>query len=254
MRINPLRRKPIKVILDASPPREPFWRLKFSDLLVISLAALTFWVAYDTLQFGSTEAKQNQEIGKIDSQVSELKYIDTVALRQLNGQDTVISRISLQLSLLSKAYLRSTQDSIDTYFGDSLQWRLAAAQVDVLLLAIHYHFYALIPNSDTVPAESKLHLIDTIDQLKSALFVAFTKNAFLRKHPLLRSSAQDFVSSLDHFIGAVTYDDGKGNFEKVIKALYAGWQLWEGTIIKPKHFTKKDFDEFEKMMKAYKNT
>ncbi|HEX9514131.1 MAG TPA: hypothetical protein VF939_26750 [Puia sp.] len=44
------------------PEKESFWKLRFSDLLVIGLAALALWV---TWTIGASEGKQNEQIAQL---------------------------------------------------------------------------------------------------------------------------------------------------------------------------------------------
>jgi hypothetical protein len=78
------------------PENESFWKLRFSDLLVIGLALLTFWV---TWTIGATEGKQNDQI----SQLKVIASNDTITIAKLttliDSQTSIINRLSNIYSL-----------------------------------------------------------------------------------------------------------------------------------------------------------
>jgi hypothetical protein len=211
MRNNPHRRKPINLKVDITPfeipSKESFWRLRFSDILVILLAGLTAWLAYLTLTLGSTENQQKNEIRKLDSEISELKYIDTLALRQVAAQEVLTSKVSQELLFISMSYRRSSMDSADAYLSDSLQWQNALVEIDRILETVHTYFYSNLEPSFENLSYLERQLYDTINSLRNYFNLSNGRNAFFRTRTNLREAAHYVAKFLADLSEKIPHSD-----------------------------------------------
>jgi adenosyl cobinamide kinase/adenosyl cobinamide phosphate guanylyltransferase len=160
--------------------RESLWKLKISDILVIALAFLTLLVACLTLWVahyeGSTSDLQQKELDKMqieilkaDTQIQQLKNIDTVLLSSLKTQQN-------ELSYIARAYFRASLDSIAQYANDSAACDFTKNELDNISMK------ALLSVGEfTVDG-----LRDSIQMVIDILNIANTKNLYFKRHELER--------------------------------------------------------------------